>query len=153
MTATEATPAEPFDPNAVALDDSVLLLEASAGTGKTFALAHLVLRLLVERRLGLRQLLVVTYTNAAAAELRDRIGRRIQEALTGLQPPPTGGHPTRFWSNGWSASPLRTAPAARCRACCCWPSKSSTPPTSPPSMASASARCGARPWRPPDPRN
>ena len=88
MTATEATPAEPFDPNAVALDDSVLLLEASAGTGKTFALAHLVLRLLVERRLGLRQLLVVTYTNAAAAELRDRIGRRIQEALTGLQPPP-----------------------------------------------------------------
>jgi exodeoxyribonuclease V beta subunit len=88
MTATEATPAEPFDPNTVALDDSVLLLEASAGTGKTFALAHLVLRLLVERRLGLRQLLVVTYTNAAAAELRDRIGRRIQEALTGLQPPP-----------------------------------------------------------------
>ena len=88
MTATEATPAEAFDPNTVALDDSVLLLEASAGTGKTFALAHLVLRLLVERRLGLRQLLVVTYTNAAAAELRDRIGRRIQEALNGLQPPP-----------------------------------------------------------------
>ena len=88
MTATEATPAEAFYPNTVALDDSVLLLEASAGTGKTFALAHLVLRLLVERRLGLRQLLVVTYTNAAAAELRDRIGRRIQEALNGLQPPP-----------------------------------------------------------------
>lgn len=82
---------ESFDPNAVRLDDGVMLLEASAGTGKTFALAHLVLRLLAERRLGLRQLLVVTYTNAAAAELRDRIGRRIQEALTGLQPPPAGG--------------------------------------------------------------
>ncbi|MCP9834711.1 MULTISPECIES: UvrD-helicase domain-containing protein [unclassified Cyanobium] len=88
MTATETTPSESFDSNAVRLDDGVMLLEASAGTGKTFALAHLVLRLLAERRLGLRQLLVVTYTNAAAAELRDRIGRRIQEALTGLQPPP-----------------------------------------------------------------
>ncbi len=89
MTATAAgTPSERFDANAVPLEDGVLLLEASAGTGKTFALAHLVLRLLAERRLGLRQLLVVTYTNAAAAELRDRIGRRIQEALTGLQPPP-----------------------------------------------------------------
>ncbi len=88
MTTAEAPPPESFDPNAVPLEDGVLLLEASAGTGKTFALAHLVLRLLAERRLGLRQLLVVTYTNAAAAELRDRIGRRIQEALTGLQPPP-----------------------------------------------------------------
>jgi exodeoxyribonuclease V beta subunit len=88
MTTTEAPAPESFDPNAVPLEDGVLLLEASAGTGKTFALAHLVLRLLAERRLGLRQLLVVTYTNAAAAELRDRIGRRIQEALTGLQPPP-----------------------------------------------------------------
>ncbi len=88
MTTIEAPSPESFDANAVSLDDGVLLLEASAGTGKTFALAHLVLRLLAERRLGLRQLLVVTYTNAAAAELRDRIGRRIQEALTGLRPPP-----------------------------------------------------------------
>ncbi|WP_216900260.1 UvrD-helicase domain-containing protein [Synechococcus sp. CCY 9618] len=76
---------EAFDPNSFDLDDGVVLLEASAGTGKTFALAHLVLRLLTERRLGLRQLLVVTYTNAAAAELRDRIGRRVQDALNGLQ--------------------------------------------------------------------
>lgn len=83
---------EPFAANDVALDDGVMLLEASAGTGKTFALAHLVLRLLVEKRIGLRGLLVVTYTNAAAAELRDRIGRRLQEALTGLQPP-----------DGWTA--------------------------------------------------
>ena len=67
MTTTKAPPPESFDPNAVPLEDGVLLLEASAGTGKTFALAHLVLRLLAERRLGLRQLLVVTYTNASAA--------------------------------------------------------------------------------------
>ncbi len=77
--------ATPFEANGFRLDDGVVLLEASAGTGKTFALAHLVLRLLGERGLSLRELLVVTYTNAAAAELRDRIGRRIQEALAGLQ--------------------------------------------------------------------
>ncbi|KEF42199.1 MAG: hypothetical protein ER33_07525 [Cyanobium sp. CACIAM 14] len=82
---TARTAAEAFDANAFPLDDGVALLEASAGTGKTFALAHLVLRLLAERQLGLRELLVVTYTNAAAAELRDRIGRRIQDALIGLQ--------------------------------------------------------------------
>ncbi len=78
---------ERFEANTVSLEDGVVLLEASAGTGKTFALAHLVLRLLAEKRLGLRELLVVTYTNAAAAELRDRIGRRLQQGLTGLQPP------------------------------------------------------------------
>ncbi|MCP9838609.1 UvrD-helicase domain-containing protein [Cyanobium sp. N.Huapi 1H5] len=83
---------ERFEANNVSLDDGVVLLEASAGTGKTFALAHLVLRLLAEKRIGLRELLVVTYTNAAAAELRDRIGRRLQQALTGLQPP-----------DGWAA--------------------------------------------------
>ncbi len=92
MTAAIPSPAGPdpagpeaFDPGSFRLDDGVVLLEASAGTGKTFALAHLVLRLLAERRLGLRELLVVTYTTAAAAELRDRIGRRLQDALNGLQ--------------------------------------------------------------------
>jgi exodeoxyribonuclease V beta subunit len=63
------------------------LLEASAGTGKTFALAHLVLRLVTEAAIPVRRLLVVTFTDAAAAELRERIGRRLQEALSGLQDP------------------------------------------------------------------
>ncbi len=89
MTVADDGPSGPerFEANDVSLEDDVVLLEASAGTGKTFALAHLVLRLLAEKRLGLREVLVVTYTNAAAAELRDRIGRRLQEALTGLQAP------------------------------------------------------------------
>ncbi len=71
-------------PNDLPLQGGVHLLEASAGTGKTFTLAHLVLRLVAERGLELGQLLVVTFTEAAAAELRDRIGRRLQEALNGL---------------------------------------------------------------------
>ncbi len=76
-----------FEPNGFPLDAGVRLLEASAGTGKTFALAHLVLRLVAERGLPLRSLLVVSFTDASAAELRDRIGRRLQEALACLERP------------------------------------------------------------------
>jgi exodeoxyribonuclease V beta subunit len=77
-----------FDANAMPLSPGIRLLEASAGTGKTFALAHLVLRLLSEGSapLTVEQLLVVTFTDAAAAELRDRIARRLQEALLLLEP-------------------------------------------------------------------
>ena len=73
-----------FQPNQYPLNAGVRLLEASAGTGKTFALAHLVLRLVTERKLNLKELLVVTFTEAAAAELRDRIGRRLNDALQAL---------------------------------------------------------------------
>ena len=77
----------PFEPNAMPLGPGIRLLEASAGTGKTFALAHLVLRLVSEgpRPLAIEQLLVVTFTDAAAAELRDRIARRLQSALALLE--------------------------------------------------------------------
>ena len=74
-----------FDANGFPLSPGLHLLEASAGTGKTFALAHLVLRLVTERGWALRELLVVTYTEAAAAELRDRIATRLQAALTALE--------------------------------------------------------------------
>jgi len=72
-----------FDANQFPLTPGCRLLEASAGTGKTFALAHLVLRLLSEgdSPLQVEQLLVVTFTEAAAAELSDRIAQRLQEAL------------------------------------------------------------------------
>ena len=57
------------------------LIEASAGTGKTWALCGLYLRLLLERGLQVQQILVVTFTNAATAELRERIRGRIAETL------------------------------------------------------------------------
>ncbi|MBL6974755.1 MAG: exodeoxyribonuclease V subunit beta [Deltaproteobacteria bacterium] len=57
------------------------LIEASAGTGKTYAIAGLFVRLLVEKGLTVDQILVVTFTEAATGELRDRIRRRIREAL------------------------------------------------------------------------
>ncbi|NVN92536.1 MAG: exodeoxyribonuclease V subunit beta [Desulfuromonadales bacterium] len=60
------------------------LIEASAGTGKTYAIACLYLRLLIERELTPEQILVVTYTEAATKELRGRIRTRIREALSVL---------------------------------------------------------------------
>jgi exodeoxyribonuclease V beta subunit len=56
------------------------LVEASAGTGKTFALTAWILRLLLERGVGLPELLAVTFTRAATAELRERIRRRLRGA-------------------------------------------------------------------------
>jgi exodeoxyribonuclease V beta subunit len=61
------------------------LIEASAGTGKTWALSALIVRLLVERKLQTRQIVATTFTRAAAAELQDRIRKRIQEVGMLLQ--------------------------------------------------------------------
>lgn len=73
-----------FDPSAVPLE-GVQLLQASAGTGKTHSLADLHLRLLLEREgLDVAKILVVTYTNAAASELRDRLRARIAKARDAL---------------------------------------------------------------------
>lgn len=56
------------------------LIEASAGTGKTYAIASLYLRLVVETGLAPEDILVVTYTEAATEELRGRIRERIRRA-------------------------------------------------------------------------
>ncbi|MDD5285782.1 MAG: exodeoxyribonuclease V subunit beta [Desulfuromonadaceae bacterium] len=57
------------------------LIEASAGTGKTWTIAALYILLLLEKELRPEQILVVTYTKAATSELRDRIRRRIRTTL------------------------------------------------------------------------
>ncbi|MCR9185682.1 MAG: exodeoxyribonuclease V subunit beta [Halieaceae bacterium] len=59
------------------------LIEASAGTGKTFNIARLFLRLLVERELPVQQILVMTFTRAATAELKARLAQAINSALEG----------------------------------------------------------------------
>jgi exodeoxyribonuclease V beta subunit len=61
------------------------LIEASAGTGKTWNICGLYMRLLLERRLEVQQILVVTFTKAATAELRERIRSRIVETLARLR--------------------------------------------------------------------
>ncbi|MEM6290620.1 MAG: exodeoxyribonuclease V subunit beta [Myxococcota bacterium] len=54
------------------------LIEASAGTGKTYTIATLFVRLVVEQGMAVSEILVVTFTEAAAAELRDRVRTRLQ---------------------------------------------------------------------------
>ncbi len=68
--------------NLASIDISGLnLIEASAGTGKTWTIAALYILLLLEKELRPEQILVVTYTKAATAELRERIRRRIADTL------------------------------------------------------------------------
>lgn len=61
------------------------LIEASAGTGKTYSIATLYLRLLLEPGLEVDRILVVTFTEAATQELRDRIRKRLVQALDQLR--------------------------------------------------------------------
>ncbi|MEL4300729.1 exodeoxyribonuclease V subunit beta [Shewanella xiamenensis] len=74
----------PLDPLTLPFGGS-RLIEASAGTGKTYTISGLYLRLLLgdglSEPLSCEQILVVTFTNAATEELRDRIRRRIQVAF------------------------------------------------------------------------
>lgn len=68
------------------------LIEASAGTGKTYTIASLFVRLVLERDIPIDRVLVVTFTEAASAELRDRIRRRLRETLEAFEDP-TGCDP------------------------------------------------------------
>ncbi|HTH68269.1 MAG TPA: UvrD-helicase domain-containing protein, partial [Rhodanobacter sp.] len=79
MTAADATVLPPLDWRAMPLHGRVLI-EASAGTGKTWNIGVIYLRLLLERALRVEQILVTTFTDAAAQELRERLRRRLVEA-------------------------------------------------------------------------
>ncbi|MGD9175454.1 MAG: exodeoxyribonuclease V subunit beta, partial [Desulfobacterales bacterium] len=60
--------------------EGINLIEASAGTGKTYTIEGLFLRLIIERQLQVDQILVVTFTNAATEELKDRIRTKLLQA-------------------------------------------------------------------------
>ena len=66
-----------FNPVQSPLFKGINLIEASAGTGKTYAIAMLVLRFVVEHGFTIDQLLVVTFTKAATEELKDRVQARL----------------------------------------------------------------------------
>src|SRR5687767_7952712 len=77
-------PAVPFDLTETPLLKARNLVEASAGTGKTYAITALFLRLILEQDLGVSEILVVTYTEAATEELRNRIRQTLSLALQGF---------------------------------------------------------------------
>jgi len=69
-----------FDVNTSSLDPGILLLEASAGTGKTWSLTSIAVRLLLEGRVkSVDRLLLVTFTRAATDELRQRLRKRLHD--------------------------------------------------------------------------
>lgn len=73
---------QPLNPLTFPLNGTSLI-EASAGTGKTYTIVNLYLRLLLGRGCqphGIEQILVVTFTNAATAELKERIRSRLRQA-------------------------------------------------------------------------
>ena len=81
---TSAVPFQPVD-GAARRDigqrlDETLFVEASAGTGKTTSLVERMVNLVVTGRTTLDRIAAITFTEAAAAELRDRVRQRLEEA-------------------------------------------------------------------------
>jgi exodeoxyribonuclease V beta subunit len=72
-----------FDPGG-ALPARLTVLEASAGTGKTYALAALAVRFVAEQGVAASELCIVSFTEAATAELRGRVRERLVEAVAHL---------------------------------------------------------------------
>jgi exodeoxyribonuclease V beta subunit len=68
------------------------VIEASAGTGKTFAIEHLVVDVLLSGECAVDQILVVTFTEKATAELRVRIRQALEKILFGAPSPDPAGN-------------------------------------------------------------
>jgi len=100
------------------------LVEASAGTGKTWTIAALYLRLLLEpaKAFTVEQLVVTTFTDAAAQELRERLRKALRDALalvdaaTAGQPPLEAPDDSQEWLlRRWSDVDTRTEDRRRLR--------------------------------------
>ena len=61
--------------------DKNLFIEAGAGTGKTYSLEHIVLRILVEKKVPLSKIALLTFTKKAASELKYRIINKISSII------------------------------------------------------------------------
>lgn len=73
-----------MDPFAVNFS-GIHLVEASAGTGKTYNITSLYIRALIALDITVGNILVVTYTEAATKELKDRLLQRIRESIAVLK--------------------------------------------------------------------
>ena len=92
-----------YNPGSTGILKGISIIEASAGTGKTFAISMLVLRAVVEMELKLEQILVVTFTVAATEELRDRIRNRLNQGLDLLSGEKRKGVDYDEVITGWAA--------------------------------------------------
>ena len=65
--------------NQIKLDNKFKLVEASAGTGKSFTLAHIVLRNVLEKKIKPEEILLLSFTKNTCSELRDKILSRFRD--------------------------------------------------------------------------
>ena len=76
-----------MDINKIKLNNNFKLIEASAGTGKSFTLAHLVLRNVLEKKIKPEEILLLSFTKNTCTELRDKILSRFCKLKLFLQNP------------------------------------------------------------------
>ena len=95
----------PFNLAAPQLETGRVVIEASAGTGKTYSLTVLVVRHVAERGLTADQLLMVTFTNAATAELREKTREQAQETLRHLRNSSSNNNLEHPWMATMLATP------------------------------------------------
>ena len=69
-----------FDYQKTSLSESAII-EASAGSGKTYTIVEIVLRLLSEKKIPIENILLITFTNKAADEMKSRLRKRIQQEI------------------------------------------------------------------------
>lgn len=64
-----------------------VLVSAAAGSGKTRVLVDRIISFILDEKIPLRQMLVVTFTNAAAGEMKERLAQGLQDALVATHDP------------------------------------------------------------------
>lgn len=73
-----------------------VVVEASAGTGKTYTLEHLVVDLILRQGVPLDEILIVTFTEKAAGELEYRLRRKLQRLVDGTEPEASADAPSAW---------------------------------------------------------
>ena len=116
------------------------MLEASAGTGKTYALAGLVTRYVAEGAAPLDEMLLITFGRAASQELRERVRDQLVAAARALDDPATAGDDDLLGllATGDDAELAAATPPA-----CATPWPASTPPPSRRRTSSAGWCCAS----------